>query len=112
MSKEDQPLDFGDDDSDADDVLSLLEGSNNEALVSLDGDILDGLIEYDGFDEEARVAVGEDEERGGIGGWFVELEFSGYEDYAMMTRHPSNYSMKNADDIYPTQRHFLRLPHS
>ena len=74
MSKEDQPLDFGDDDSDADDVLSLLEGSNNEALVSLDGDVLDGLVEYDGFDEEAHVAVGEDEERGGIGGWFVGLE--------------------------------------
>ena len=59
------PLDFGDDedskinlldgDSDGDDVLSLLEDSDNEDLVSLDGDVPDGLIEYDVSDKEAHV---------------------------------------------------------
>jgi hypothetical protein len=35
--------------------------------------VANGLVEYDGFDEEAHV-VGGDEERGGIGGSFVEQE--------------------------------------
>ena len=59
---EDLPLDFGDDegskidlldDSYGDDGLSLLEGPDNEDLVSLDRDVPGGLIEYDGFHEEA-----------------------------------------------------------
>jgi hypothetical protein len=39
----------------------------------LDENVANGLVEYDGSDEEAHV-VGEDEERGGIGGSFVEQE--------------------------------------
>ena len=58
--------------SDADDVLSLVEGSDNEDLISLDGDVPDGLIEYDGSDasdgELDIVVDGEEEEWDGIGG--------------------------------------------
>ena len=44
----------------------VVEGSDNEDLISLDGDVPDSdLIEYDGFD------VCEDEECGGIEGGTV-----------------------------------------
>ena len=113
---EDGQVDFSDgddaddgekDDSDADDVLSLVEGSDNEDLISLDGDVPDGLIEYDGSDasnEEAHhIAVDEDEAWGGIGGGSLSKKrkrdemsgvkrkklrslptFASYEDYAKM----------------------------
>jgi ribosome biogenesis protein MAK21 len=74
---EDSQVDLSDDDddekdtSDADDALSLVEDSDNEALISLDGDIPDGLIEYDGSDAsdgEVGIVVDEEEEEwGGIG---------------------------------------------
>ncbi|TFK35819.1 CBF/Mak21 family-domain-containing protein [Crucibulum laeve] len=48
---------------DEDDTLSLVEGSDNEDLISLDGDIPGGLIAYDGSDAEDGIA---DEEWGGI----------------------------------------------
>ncbi|KAF5378151.1 hypothetical protein D9615_007633 [Tricholomella constricta] len=72
--EDDLPSDFDmdDDDSDSenedqakeedDDALSLVEGSDNEDLISLNDDVPDGLIEWDGSDEEA------DEEWGGIDG--------------------------------------------
>ncbi|KAJ6546959.1 CBF/Mak21 family-domain-containing protein [Mycena capillaripes] len=59
------PSDLEEDgDEDDDDALSLVEGSDNEDLVPLDGDF-PGLIDYDGSDGEAG---GEDEEEawGGI----------------------------------------------
>ncbi|CAA7269374.1 unnamed protein product [Cyclocybe aegerita] len=34
-----------------DDLMSLVEGSDNEDLISLDGDVPEGLIEYDGSDD-------------------------------------------------------------
>jgi hypothetical protein len=63
IEDEDSPLDLdGDekDDSDADDVLLLIENS--------DSDVPEKFIEHDGSDEEAHIVVGEDVERGGIGG--------------------------------------------
>jgi len=66
---EDSKIHLLDDDSDGDDLLSLLEGSNNEDLISLDEDVPDGLVEYDGSDEEAHTI---DEECGEIGGWFEQ----------------------------------------
>ncbi|KIM44363.1 hypothetical protein M413DRAFT_25783 [Hebeloma cylindrosporum] len=74
---DDDEVDLSDDDSnendtsDADDALSLIEGSDNEDLISLDGDLPDGLIEYDGSDasdEDVGGIVVEEEEWGGIGG--------------------------------------------
>ena len=77
---DDVPLDFDDDsdlnpdkDSEAeedndddDDGLSLVEASDNEDLISLDGDVPDGLIEYDGSDADDDDPVGEEEVWGGI----------------------------------------------
>ncbi|KAF8152290.1 CBF/Mak21 family-domain-containing protein [Crassisporium funariophilum] len=66
-----------DEDEDEDgDGLSLVEASDNEDLISLDGDMSDGLIEYDGSDaggddddaDVAIVAEDEDQEWGGISG--------------------------------------------
>jgi hypothetical protein len=56
----------GDQDEEEEDGLSLAEASDNEDLVSLDGDVPYGLIEYDGFDAEADVndAFENDEECG------------------------------------------------
>ena len=72
---EDSKIHLLDDDSDGDDLLSLLEGSNNEDLISLDEDVPDGLVEYDGSDEEAHT---QDEEWGGSGGWFQqEMQIEG-----------------------------------
>lgn len=80
----DLPSDFGDsddlkgsdtseneeDDQDNDDNLSFAEASDNEDLVSLDGDVPHGLIEYDGSDaddaDDDADALGKDEEWVGI----------------------------------------------
>lgn len=51
--------------SDGEDGLSLAEGSDNEDLISLDGDIPEGLIEYDGSDVD-DADEDADEEWGGI----------------------------------------------
>lgn len=47
---------------DDDDILSLVEGSDNEDLISLNGEMPDGLIEFDGSD------AGEDDLDGEWGG--------------------------------------------
>jgi len=64
------PSDFDEDDNsseidDDEDALSLVEGSDNDDLVPLDGDF-PGLIDYDGSDEEAGGDDDEEEEWGGI----------------------------------------------
>ena len=88
---EDLPSNFGDsdevdasenenddDDEEAEgdnDGLSLAEASDNEDLISLDGDLPHGLIEYDGSDADAgdtdrddndAATLAKDEEWGGI----------------------------------------------
>ncbi|KAF8063503.1 CBF/Mak21 family-domain-containing protein [Lyophyllum atratum] len=55
-------------DEDDDDALSLVEGSDNEDLISLDGDVPDGLIEWDGSDgSDDENAPEEEGEWGGLG---------------------------------------------
>ncbi|KAG6819264.1 hypothetical protein H0H93_013579 [Arthromyces matolae] len=61
---EDEPVSEDDDEEDA---FSFAEGSDNEDLVSLNGDVPDGLIEWDGSDEDATPEA-PDEEWGGIEG--------------------------------------------
>jgi ribosome biogenesis protein MAK21 len=89
-----------DDEDDNSDALSLMEASDNEDLISLDGDVPDGLIEYDGSDagEEEEGEWGGIEE-GTVGGQKRKREetrggkrkklkslptFASYEDYAKM----------------------------
>ncbi|KAG5646796.1 hypothetical protein DXG03_002173 [Asterophora parasitica] len=55
-----------DEENDDDAVLSLVEDSDNEDLISLDGDVPDGLIEWDGSDVDDAAEEAE-EEWGGIG---------------------------------------------
>ncbi|KAG6841522.1 hypothetical protein C0991_010136 [Blastosporella zonata] len=50
---------------DDDDALSLVEGSDNEDLISLDGDVPDGLIDWDGGSDGGDPPEA-DEEWGGI----------------------------------------------
>jgi ribosome biogenesis protein MAK21 len=66
---DDLPSDFDEDmdseedsASDDDDALALVEGSDNEDLVSLDGDIPEGLLDYEGSESSDQEA----EEWGGI----------------------------------------------
>ena len=89
-----------DDEDDNSDALSLVEASDNEDLISLDGDVPDDLIEYDGSDagEEDEAEWGGIEE-GAVGGQKRKREetrggkrkklkslptFASYEDYAKM----------------------------
>ena len=89
-----------DDEDDNSDALSLVEASDNEDLISLDGDVPDDLIEYDGSDagEEDEAEWGGIEE-GTVGGQKRKREetrggkrkklkslptFASYEDYAKM----------------------------
>lgn len=51
-----------DDEEEGSEVLSLAEASDAEDLLSLDADVPDGLIEFDGSEAESEV----DEEWGGI----------------------------------------------
>ncbi|KAG6916630.1 hypothetical protein DXG01_006126 [Tephrocybe rancida] len=53
--------------SDGDDALSLVEGSDNEDLISLHGDVPEGLIDWDGGSDDGNTAEVE-EEWGGIEG--------------------------------------------
>ncbi|KAH8104675.1 CBF-domain-containing protein [Cristinia sonorae] len=46
---------------DADDAFSLVEGSDAEDLIPMDGDIPDGLIDYDGPDSDGGGASDEEE---------------------------------------------------
>ncbi|KAJ3983091.1 CBF/Mak21 family-domain-containing protein [Lentinula detonsa] len=62
-SLDDEDQDDEDAEELSDDELSLVEGSDNDDLISLNGDIPDGLIEYDGSDAD----VDDAEEWGGIG---------------------------------------------
>ncbi|KAK0199068.1 CBF/Mak21 family-domain-containing protein [Armillaria mellea] len=100
IDEDDLPSDFDVDEDEEDqpddgDDLSLAEGSDNDDLISLDDDMPEGLIEYDGPDEE------EEEEWGGIDSGngkrkrtqeskerrkkFKSLPtFASYEDYAKM----------------------------
>jgi len=55
------------DESDDEEALSLVEASDNEDLVSLDGDVPEGLIEHDGSDVSDEEAV-EEREWDGISG--------------------------------------------
>ncbi|CAA7270800.1 unnamed protein product [Cyclocybe aegerita] len=86
-------------DSDADDLMSLVEGSDNEDLISLDGDVPEGLIEYDGPDDsddgdDPGVLVPDVDRKheeamtGGKGGKRKKLRslptFATYEDYAKL----------------------------
>ena len=89
-----------DDEDDNSDALSLVEASDNEDLISLDGDVPDDLIEYDGSDagEEEEAEWGGIEEGTGGGqkrkreetraGKRKKLKslptFASYEDYAKM----------------------------
>jgi len=93
-------------------------------------------------DEEAHIIVGEDEEWGGIGGSSskkrkieetIEAQrkklgssatFASNEDCDDDRRWPASpnlqflpspfdlYALKNADDVYPTQRYLPQLPYS
>ena len=89
-----------DDEDDNSDALSLVEASDNEDLISLDGDVPDDLIEYDASDagEEDEAEWGGIEE-GTVGGQKRKREetrggkrkklkslptFASYEDYAKM----------------------------
>lgn len=81
-----------------DDELSLVEGSDNEDLISLDGDIPGGLIEYHGSDaeedEEEWEGINSEEGCGSKKRKRVEIKserrkklrslptFASYEDYA------------------------------
>jgi ribosome biogenesis protein MAK21 len=64
----------GEGEGDTDDGLSMAEDSDNEDLISLDGDIPHGLIEYDGSDaddtggddDDDVPTLAKDEEWGGI----------------------------------------------
>ncbi|KAK0481504.1 CBF/Mak21 family-domain-containing protein [Armillaria novae-zelandiae] len=101
IDEDDLPSDFDagedddDDEPDDSDDLSLAEGSDNDDLISLDEDMPEGLMEYDGPGEE------EEEEWGGIDSGngkrkrtqeskekrkkFKSLPtFASYEDYAKM----------------------------
>lgn len=51
-----------DDDEGEGDDLSLAEASDNEDLISLDGDLPHGLIEYDGSDVDAEDIDGDDDD--------------------------------------------------
>jgi ribosome biogenesis protein MAK21 len=90
-----------DDEDDNSDALSLMEASDNEDLISLDGEVPDGLIEYDGSDageeeeQEEWGGIGEgtvggqkrkrEETRGGKRKKLKSLPtFASYEDYAKM----------------------------
>ncbi len=57
-------------DSDDDDGLSLVEGSDNEDLISLEGELPEGLIAYDGSDadDDDDVVVNDDDTDGVWGG--------------------------------------------
>ncbi|KAF8197362.1 CBF/Mak21 family-domain-containing protein [Pholiota molesta] len=69
------------------DGLSLVEASDNEDLISLNGDVPDGLIEYDGSDadhnpeEEEREGESKSERRKKLRSLPT---FASYEDYAKM----------------------------
>ncbi|TEB35322.1 hypothetical protein FA13DRAFT_1728125 [Coprinellus micaceus] len=75
LSDEDDDSDLGEEfekammssDTNDDDALSLVEGSDNEDLLALD-DIPTGLIPYDGPGSAASASDGEEEEWGGIEG--------------------------------------------
>jgi ribosome biogenesis protein MAK21 len=86
-----------------DDELSLMEGSDNEDLISLDGDIPDGLIEYHDSDaeedeEEEWEGINSEEGSGSKKRKRVEIKserrkklrslptFASYEDYAKMIK--------------------------
>ncbi|KAG6831476.1 hypothetical protein H0H92_010385 [Tricholoma furcatifolium] len=90
---------FEDENDDEDDALSLVEGSDNEDLISLNGDVPDGLIDWDGSD--GGKDEDEDGEWGGIGDGNKKRKrdetlsgkrkkikalptFASYEDYAKM----------------------------
>ena len=69
LEDSDQDVDGDDDENkndsdDDDDGLSLVEGSDNEDLISLDGELPDGLIAYDGSDVDD-----DDEDDGTEGVW-------------------------------------------
>ncbi|KAF6741179.1 hypothetical protein DFP72DRAFT_946119, partial [Ephemerocybe angulata] len=79
MADSDSEGEWEDEDEDADagkvsddedeDGLSLVEGSDNEDLISLDGDVPEGLIAYeDEEDEEDAEKDEEEEEWGGVDG--------------------------------------------
>jgi ribosome biogenesis protein MAK21 len=87
-------------DEEEDDALSLVEGSDNDDLVSLNDDVPDGLIEWDGTDSEGE-AEEQSGEWGGIEGAGKKRKreetsrekrkklrslptFASYEDYAKM----------------------------
>lgn len=88
------------DEEDDDDALSLVEASDAEDLLSLDAEVPEGLIEYDGAYSEVE---GENEEWGGINSTTTKKRkhggeedkkkrkklrslptFASYEDYAKM----------------------------
>lgn len=86
-----------DEDDNSSDALSIVEASDNEDLISLDGDVPDGLIEYDGSDAEEEEWGGieegtvgrqkrkREETRGGKRKKLRSLPtFASYKDYAKM----------------------------
>ncbi|KAJ4490490.1 CBF/Mak21 family-domain-containing protein [Lentinula aciculospora] len=54
MDDDDDDDDDKDENENTDDELSLVEGSDNEDLITSNGDLPDGLIEYDGSDADAE----------------------------------------------------------
>ena len=67
-NEEDEDFDENKSDkSDDDEALALVEASDNEDLISLDGDVPEGLIEYNGSNVSDGEAV-EEREWGGISG--------------------------------------------
>ncbi|KAF6756527.1 CBF-domain-containing protein [Ephemerocybe angulata] len=55
-------------DDEDEDGLSLVEGSDNEDLISLDGDVPEGLIAYEDEEDKAEKDEEEEEEWGGVDG--------------------------------------------
>ena len=105
MEDSDLPSD-PDDDTDplsegesGDETLPMVEGSDNEDLISLDGDLPKGVIDSDGTDEDdqwAGISAGDDKKRKrteGGSGQRKKLRtlpvFASYEGYAKMIEDAS-----------------------
>ncbi|KAK7687630.1 hypothetical protein QCA50_008844 [Cerrena zonata] len=65
---EDEKDEDEDEERDDDDALSLAEDSDAEDLLSLDADVPEGLVEYDGSDVGSEDEAPQEEEWGGIDG--------------------------------------------
>ncbi len=74
---EDEEENENDSDDDDDDGLSLVEGSDNEDLISLGGELPEGLIAYDGSDADDDDDVVNDAGTDGVWGGISKPAASG-----------------------------------